>query len=82
MYTRALSRRDQNSYHLVMKNCEHFANYVQQRNAYSQQTAVFGTGIAVTGLAVAAAAKTDAGRGLGAAMTVLGLLTLMIDNNK
>jgi len=79
--TRALSRRDQQSYHLILNNCEHYANYVQAGTPYSQQTTVFGTGMAVTGLAVAASAKSDAGRGLGAAMTVLGLLTLMIDNN-
>lgn len=78
---RALSRRDQNSYHLLLNNCEHFANFTQKGKAYSQQTTTFGAGMTFTGLAVAASAKSDAGRGVGAAMTVLGLLTLMMDND-
>lgn len=79
---RALSRCDQNSYHLLVNNCEHFANYVQEGKAYSKQTSMFGTGMAVTGLAVAASAKTSEGRGVGTVMAILGLLTLITDGNK
>lgn len=79
---RALSRRDQQSYHLILNNCEHYANYVQYGTDYSQQSAVFGTGMTVTGLAVAASSKSDEGKLMGAAMTILGLLTLMIEKNK
>ena len=77
---RALSRKDQNSYHLILNNCEHFVTYAQEGKAYSQQTNVFGAGMAVTGLAVAASSKTDVGKGVGTAMAILGLLTLMIEN--
>jgi hypothetical protein len=79
---RALSRHDQNSYHLLLNNCEHFANYVQEGRSYSKQTTTFGAGMAVTGLAVAASSKTKEGRGVGTAMAIIGLLTLMIDNKE
>src|SRR5258708_1728151 len=39
---RALNRCDQNSYHLLLNNCEHFANYVQEGKSYSKQTTTFG----------------------------------------
>jgi len=78
---RALNSCDQNSYHLILNNCEHFANYVQLGVPSSKQTTVFGAGMAVTGLAVAASSKTDTGKGIGTVMTLFGLLTLMIDGN-
>jgi hypothetical protein len=77
--SRALSMRDQNSYHLILNNCEHYANYVQLGSPYSQQTTLFGTSMAVTGLAVAASSKSVAGKGVGAVMAILGLLTLMTE---
>lgn len=77
---RALSRSDQNSYHLLLNNCEHYANYVQHGKDFSHQTSLFGAGMTVTGLAVAASSKTDTGKGVGTAMAIFGLLTLMIDN--
>lgn len=79
--TRALSRKDQQSYHLLLNNCEHLATYVQEGRTYSQQTTLFGAGMAVTGLTMAASSKSDTGKGIGATMAVLGLLTLLIDNN-
>jgi hypothetical protein len=78
---RALNRCDENSYHLLLNNCEHFANYVQEGRSYSQQTTTFGTGMAITGLAVAASAKNSQTRNVGAAMAVLGLFTLLMENN-
>jgi len=78
---RALSRRDQQSYHLILNNCEHYANFVQHGTPSSQQTSVFGTGMAVTGLAVAASSKSSTGKGIGTAMAILGLLTLMIEKS-
>ena len=76
---RAWSRKDETSYHLLLNNCEHYANYVQSNSEYSQQTTTFGTGLAITGLAAAAMSKNDAGKGIGLAMAALGLLTLLLD---
>ena len=78
---RALSRKDQSSYHLLLNNCEHYCNYVQTGEQYSQQTAIFGTSLAVSGLAVASTSKTKAAKGLGATMVALGLLTLILEGN-
>lgn len=78
---RALSRKDQQSYHLLLNNCEHYVTYTQEGTSYSQQTTIFGASMAVTGLAVAASSKSDVGKGLGVAMTALGLLTLILDND-
>lgn len=78
---RALSRKDQKSYHLILNNCEHYANYVQSGKNSSQQTTAFGAGMAVTGLAVAASSKSTTGRGVGTAMAVLGLLTIMMEKS-
>lgn len=79
---RALSRRDQNSYHLILNNCEHLVTYSQEGRAYSQQSKIFGTGMAVTGLAVAASSKTDVGKSVGTAMAIFGLIALMIDSKE
>jgi hypothetical protein len=78
---RALSRKDQDSYHLLLNNCEHFVTYAQEGKAHSQQTNVFGAGMAVTGLAVAASSKNDVGKSVGATMAILGFLTLMMNND-
>ena len=77
---RALSRCDQYSYHLILNNCEHFANYVQEGKPFSKQTTVFGAGLAVTGLAMAASSKNDANKSIGVLMAALGLLTLFQDS--
>lgn len=76
---RALSLQDQNSYHLILNNCEHYANYVQHGKLYSQQTKVFGVGMAATGLAVATSSKNERNKEVGAVITVFGLLTLLLD---
>jgi len=80
--TRALSRRDQQSYHLILNNCEHYANYVQTGTAFSNQTNVFGTGMAITGLAMVASSKSEATKKVGTAVAVFGLLALMFENSK
>jgi len=79
--SRAWSRKDQASYHHIRNNCEHFANYAQYGTSYSKQTTVFGSGLALTGMATAATAKTQGGRNIGILMTVLGLLALATNNN-
>ncbi len=79
---RALSRKDQNSYHLILNNCEHYANYVQEGKDYSQQTTLFGAGIAVSGLALTASSKNNIGKGIGAAITFAGLLAIALNDNR
>lgn len=77
---RALSRKDQVSYHLLLNNCEHFASYVQTGKSRSEQTTAFGTTLAIAGLSTAALAKNDAAKGTGMVMAALGLLALLIEN--
>lgn len=76
---RALSRVDENSYHLLLNNCEHYANYVQSNTPFSKQTTVAGTGMVVAGLATAAASKDSTIRGIGLFAAALGLITLLLD---
>jgi hypothetical protein len=81
--TRALSRVDQSSYDLILNNCEHYANFVQQGEAYSNQTKVFGTGLAIAGMTTALSAKNNPGKEtFGWVMAGLGLLTLIFDEKK
>lgn len=42
---RALSEQNQENYNLILNNCEHFANYVQENNRYSQQSQNVGIGL-------------------------------------
>ena len=39
---RAFSRKDENSYHLILNNCEHYKNWVQKGSNQSQQVEEFG----------------------------------------
>jgi hypothetical protein len=78
---RALNKSDEDSYHLILNNCEHYANYVQYNKPYSAQVNLFGAGVAVTGLAMAASSKSNTGKGVGLAMAVLGLITLISNEN-
>jgi len=80
---RALSRRDQSSYHLLLNNCEHLANYVQTGREFSKQTTIFGAGLTIAGIATAVAVgkNNNGGRNLGLIMAALGLLTLSLEDN-
>lgn len=77
---RALSRRDQSSYHLLYNNCEHFSNYVQTGSPFSQQTKTLGAGLVLTGLTTAAASRNPSTQTVGLITTVLGLVTLWVDH--
>lgn len=79
---RALSRRDQTSYHLHYNNCEHFTNYIQTGHGFSQQTQTFGAGLVLTGLTAAAASRNRGTQTVGLITTVLGLITLWIDHER
>ncbi|MDX2282569.1 MAG: lecithin retinol acyltransferase family protein [Bacteroidia bacterium] len=49
---RALQRRDESSYNLLVNNCEHFANYVQKGQAFSQQSQVAGLALVLALFAI------------------------------
>lgn len=51
---RAFSFPNSRNYRLLANNCEHYFNYIQTGKGYSGQTAVFGAGLAVTGVVMAA----------------------------
>jgi hypothetical protein len=74
---RALSRKDQSSYHLLVNNCEHFSTYVQTGHSHSQQATTFGTSLVITGLITAASSKNDGVKAVGFIATALGLMTLL-----
>lgn len=76
---RALSRVDENSYHLLLNNCEHYVNYVQKSTPYSKQTTVAGSSMVIAGLTTAAASKDATVRGVGLFAAALGLITLLLD---
>ena len=53
---RALSRKDEDSYNLILNNCEHFANHVQEGESYSRQSQIgagIGIGLLLLGLGMA-----------------------------
>lgn len=77
---RALELRNQDSYHLILNNCEHFASYVQTGKASSAQTNAFGAGLTAAGIVTTATSKSDAGKAAGVLMAGLGLLTLLLEN--
>jgi hypothetical protein len=78
---RALSRKDQSSYHLILNNCEHFSSYVQTGSAYSQQTKTLGTGLVFSGLLTAASTKRQEIQTFGLITAAFGLITLLLDEN-
>lgn len=80
---RAISRTDENAYHLILNNCQHYAEFVQEGVAKSQQVRNFGAGLTVAGaivggIGVSKGNQAAAYGGLG--LMGLGLLTLLIDN--
>ncbi len=77
---RAFELKNQNSYHLILNNCEHFKNQVQLGKSYSDQTTMFGTGLTAAGIVTATASKSEEGKAAGLIMAGLGLLTLFLEN--
>lgn len=49
---RALNYPDRSNYNLLANNCEHYFNYTQTGQSYSEQTAAFGAGLAAVGTAM------------------------------
>lgn len=76
---RALSRKDQSSYHLILNNCQHFSTYVQSGKHQSGQTQAFGTSLVFTGLITAASSKKQETQVIGFFAAALGLITLLME---
>jgi len=76
---RALSRVNENSYNLILNNCEHFKNYVHHGVEKSEQVQDFGKALTVGGLGLAVAGAATEDKRLAVAglfTTALGLLTI------
>ena len=76
---RALSKLNENAYHLILNNCEHFANWVQKGVPKSNQVETFGQILTVVGGAIgfSGALKKDQGAVLiGILLASLGLVTI------
>ncbi len=74
---RALSRKDENSYHLILHNCEHYKNYVQYGVSKSDQVKNTGIGLAIAGVAttaIGAANKNEKAVFSGLLMAGVGLI--------
>ena len=68
---RALAQRNQKNYHLILQNCEHFANKVQSGVAFSNQTLLASTAVATAGL-VLMNKDNDLGKLVGGVLLLLG----------
>ncbi|WBM74516.1 lecithin retinol acyltransferase family protein [Saprospira grandis] len=69
-------------YDLMFNNCEHFANYVQYGNAYSQQTQVAAGGAAAVGLATTLSAKEPLAKALGVALLLAAAGSFALELSK
>jgi Lecithin retinol acyltransferase len=81
---RAWSRRGEQEYNLIINNCEHYMNFVHHGKAKSEQVNDFGTGLALTGAAIAAGAAINKNENAaigGLVLAGLGLLTLFMEND-
>jgi hypothetical protein len=79
---RALSRKDENSYHLILNNCEHFKNWVQKGVHASLQTETAGKLALGAGAAIALSNKSDAGKVLGIGLMILGGLAWALSDDE
>lgn len=75
---RALNQVNEDSYHLLLNNCEHKTNY-RKTNSKNKEAAVAGTSLIVAGLTTAAASKNSSIRGIGLFAAAVGLITLLLD---
>lgn len=71
---RALRLKDRDSYHLIVNNCEHFANEVQYGTAYSDQSLIGGGLTLLLGLGLCCSSNSNT-RAFGGALTAIGGIT-------
>lgn len=79
---RALSRRNENSYNLILNNCEHYKNFVHHGIKQSDQVTTVGSTLLIGGIAAAIigdANDNEKTRDVGLATAGFGLLTLLLD---
>lgn len=82
---RALNRLNENSYNLILNNCEHFANWVQKGLPKSDQVEGFGNGLAMVGLSVGAiglASNDGQVAKVGLITAVLGLIAIGLSDQR
>lgn len=80
---RALSRKDENAYNLILNNCEHFKNFVQWGRNHSRQVENVGTILAIGGTVATIkgiAEEDEKTAGLGLLTLGLGLLAIGFAN--
>lgn len=83
--TRALMRKDENSYNLILNNCEHFKNWVHHGTHKSEQVANWGKAGVAVGAAVAlgsAASKSKNGAYIGLGLMLLGGLAWALSDDE
>lgn len=83
--SRALSKLNEKAYHLILNNCEHFANWVQKGIPKSNQVESFGKILTLAGAGVGLyglAKKNQGAAVLGLLMTSLGLITIGLSIRK
>jgi len=71
---RALAHKDRRSYHLIVENCEHFANHVQFGKSSSDQVLIGGTSATLVGLGLMAT-KSPFLQITGGILVALGSIT-------
>lgn len=83
--TRALMRKDENSYNLILNNCEHLKNWIQKGEHKSEQveniaktTVAIGTTVAVSSLVM----KSKGGAYAGLALMLLGGLAWALSDDE
>ncbi|MFA5781399.1 MAG: lecithin retinol acyltransferase family protein [Bacteroidales bacterium] len=83
--TRALMRKDENSYNLILNNCEHFKNWVQKGEHISIQVENIGKATVGIGAAVAIgslAMKSKGGAIAGFSLMLLGGLAWALNDDE
>lgn len=81
---RALTRKDEDSYNLILNNCEHFKNWVHNGVHKSEQVANWGKAGLVAGAALtigAAANKSKTGTYAGLGLMLLGGLAWALSDD-
>lgn len=76
---RALSCLQKRSYSFIFNNCEHFANYVQCGNAYSQQTRNVSASLLALSLFATCTSDNPKVKAAGSLATGLSFITLMTE---
>lgn len=82
---RALQRLNERAYHLILNNCEHFANWVQKGLPKSEQVEDVGKTLAITGAGlglIGLSSKDEKVATFGLVTAALGLLAIGLSDQK